>query len=169
MVSQSLHLSMPSLSMTLLIAAFAVGCASNGGHRTTDLSESAPPRGSMAADGQRPLLLNITAGFEDPHKVTMALQLAGHGLDSGRPVHLFFNVRGVAVVAEAKVPGAAFNDKPIDQLLADAVDRGAKVWVCPHCAKAMGVERDGLIEGARFATAERLFNVIDEDAAVFSY
>ncbi|MBD3337056.1 MAG: hypothetical protein GF355_16195 [Candidatus Eisenbacteria bacterium] len=63
--------------------------------------------GQSPASSETPLLLlNITSGAEeDPHTVTMALQLAGHALDDGRDVALFFNVRGARVATAAPVGG----------------------------------------------------------------
>jgi predicted peroxiredoxin len=158
------------LSLSLLIASLSVGCAANGTHEMTHQAEPAPTPAAESDTAKRPLLLNITAGYDDPHKVTMALQLAGHGLDAGRQVYLFFNVRGVMVAAEGdETPDVAFNDKPVRALLAGVVQRGAKVLVCPHCAKAMGLEADDLIDAAEFATAETLFAAVDRNAAVFTY
>lgn len=151
------------------IAVLAIGFALHRG--PVALAQDA--EAEAAAEGgasKRPLLLNVTSGFEDPHSVTMALQLAGHGLESGRAVHLFFNVRGVQVLArERKSPSVIFSDKPVAELLAKLVENGAKVWACPHCTRALGLGAEDLIEAAEFATAEGLFGIVDARAAVFTY
>ena len=116
------------------------------------------------------VLFNITSGpTDDPHAVTMALQLAGHALDDGRVVVLFFNVRGVAAATTALTDEAAFHAKPIRQLLADLIGRGAEVHVCPHCMHALGVEPGDLVAGAVVTDREKLFARIGPSTVVFSY
>lgn len=141
----------------LVLAGLAMGLAACGPQARTD---------SRAG---RPLLLNITSGVDDPHAVTMALQLAGHGLDDGREVVLFFNVRGVKIPTTGLDPLLAHRDKPIRTLLADCIKRGAIVYVCPHCMKAMDIEQDQLVDRARVATSKTLFAGLDSNAAVFTY
>ncbi len=148
------------MSRLLLCAcALTVLSACNQDHKTAAQAQAA----------RRPILLNITKGPDDAHEVTMALQLAGHALDQGRAVTLFFNVEGVSVPVRSLDAKLAFKDKPIKQLLADCMSRGAAVLVCPHCMKAKGVTETDLIEGARVASADSLLGVVDRGAAVFTY
>jgi sulfur relay (sulfurtransferase) complex TusBCD TusD component (DsrE family) len=114
--------------------------------------------------------LNITSGpTEDPHSVTMALQLAGHALDEGRVTVLFFNVRGVTVPTDGLPEDLAFHAKPIKQLLADLIGRGAEVHVCPHCMHALGVQPGDLVSGTVVTDREKLFARIGPSTVVFSY
>jgi len=116
------------------------------------------------------LLLNITSGAtEDPHAVTMALQLAGHGLEDGREVVLFFNVRGVSVPTVDLPADLAFIDKPIKELLTRLIEQGAEVHVCPHCMKALKVDDSDLIKGAVVTSREKLFSKLGSNTVVFSY
>jgi predicted peroxiredoxin len=122
-------------------------------------------------DMKRPvLLLNVTSGAaEDPHAVTMALQLAGHALDDGRKVVLFFNVRGVDVPLSDLPADLAFKDKPIKDLLSNLIEQGAEVHVCPHCMKALEVEAGELVEGAVVTDREKLFSNLGPNTVVFTY
>lgn len=116
------------------------------------------------------LVLNITSsGEEDPHAVTMALQLAGHSLDAGRATVLFFNVKGAGTPTADFPDSLAFGDRPIKELLAEALDRGAEVHVCPHCMSALGVEAADLIPGARVTDSDALFAHLGEGTVVFTY
>lgn len=115
------------------------------------------------------LILNITSsGKADPHAVTMALQLAGHGLKDGRKVVLFFNVKGVDVPTKTFSKKLAFKDKPIKMLLGKLIKDGATVLVCPHCMKAMGLSKKDLVAGAQVANRAKLFGPLDH-SAVFTY
>jgi sulfur relay (sulfurtransferase) complex TusBCD TusD component (DsrE family) len=116
------------------------------------------------------MLFNITSSpIDDPHAVTMALQLAGHALDDGRPVVLFFNVRGVTTATVTLPDDLAFHVEPIKTLLANLVDRGAEVQVCPHCMEALGVQASDLIAGAVVTDRETLFAKVTANTVVFSY
>jgi predicted peroxiredoxin len=115
------------------------------------------------------VLLNVISGREDPHPVTMALQLAGHALDDGRNVVLFFNVKGVSIPQRSLPATLAYHDQPIKSLLSDLVDRGATVLVCPACMQAEGVSADDLIDGAETASRAKVFDPLDAHAVVFTY
>ena len=151
--------------LTILAAAVlatGLGC--------TTIEQSQPNVVAEASSGPPVMFLNITSGAEDdPHSVTMALQLAGYALDDGRDVVLFFNVRGVDVPT-IDLPGdVAFEDRPIRELLIELLDRGAEAHVCPHCMEAMDIEVDDLIPGAFVADREKLFGKPGSNIVVFSY
>jgi predicted peroxiredoxin len=123
-----------------------------------------------ANSGPRIILFNITSGAEeDPHAVTMALQLAGHALDDGRSVVLFFNVRGVGVPTAALPEDLAFHEKPIKQLLANLMQRGAEAHVCPHCMAALEIGEEDLMAGAVVTNREQLFAKLGPNTNVFTY
>jgi len=136
------------------------GCPRSG-------AETAQPTG---VPGAQIVLFSITsAATEDPHAVTMALQLAGHALDDGRRVVLFFNVRGVTVPTTDLPEDLAFGAKPIKALLTALIARGAEAHVCPHCMNALGVEASDLIAGALVTNRDRLFSLLGSNTVVFSY
>lgn len=115
-------------------------------------------------------VLNITSGSEDLHSVTMALQLAGHALDDGRDVSLFFNVRGPELARADLSEKVAFHgNPPIRKMIASLQERGATVIACPHCMEVLGVTADDLLPGARVATRELLFGKLPPGAVVFTY
>ncbi len=116
------------------------------------------------------LLFNITSGKEDLHAVTMAFQLADHGLEDGRDVTLFFNVRSVEFATAGLSDTLSFADNPpLRQMLAELIAKGATVIACPHCMAAMGYGEDDLVEGATMADRARVFGPLDAGAAVFTY
>jgi len=116
------------------------------------------------------LLLNVISGKEDLHAVTMAMQLANHGLNDNRNVVLFLNVRGPELASRELSNAFAFGENPpVRKMLADLIANGAQVLVCPACAKVMGVKEDELVAGAKLATRESLFGNLDANAVVFTY
>ena len=115
------------------------------------------------------MFFNITSGPETPHPVTMALQLAGHSLDDGREVVLFFNLQGVLVPTNQLPDTLAFGDRPIKEMLTDLISRGASVHVCPHCMSALGVEATDLLAEAQVTNRELLFARLTGNTIVFTY
>ncbi len=144
--------------LMVAVAVLALGCAPGDTER------------EAAAGGPRVVIFSITSSpTDDPHAVTMALQLAGHALDDGRVVVLFFNVRGVSVPTNRLAEDLVFHAKPIKQLLTDLIGRGAEVHVCPHCMMALGIEPGDLVGGAIVTDREKLFARIGPNTVVFSY
>lgn len=119
--------------------------------------------------GPPTVLFNITSGTDDLHAVTMALQLAGHALDDKRQVVLFFNVKGVQIPVKSLDATLAFKDKPIKELLAALIRRGAEVHVCPHCLKALDIAGDQLVEGAVVTDRPGLLAHFRANTLVFTY
>jgi predicted peroxiredoxin len=129
-----------------------------------------PTAGVAAAKDSPDLVLNVTSGQEDLHAVTMALQLAGHGLNAGREVTLFLNVRAPALARKDLSDKVAFHgNPPLQKMLTDLMARGARIIVCPACATVMGVSETDLLPGVKLATREALFDRLGPDAVVFSY
>lgn len=155
---------MRSLSTPVLGWVVALGLA-------VTLAAQLPTRAANEADEPKPcLLLNLTSGKEDLHAVTMALQLAGHGLNDGRKVVLFLNVRAPEFADRELAADLRFRDNPpLKQMVADLVARGAQILVCPACAAVMDVSETELIPGAKFATRESLFGTLGPNTAVFTY
>lgn len=141
--------------LTLLIALAGLTLA---GCETTQQVDSSPT-----------IFFNITEDADDLHEQTMALQLAGHALNDGRSVVLFYNVEAVSVPTQGYDATAAFHDKPVIALLQDLIARGADVYACPHCMKAMDIEAADLLPGVKVASRQTLFAHLHPATQVFSY
>jgi predicted peroxiredoxin len=125
---------------------------------------------SAAAADKSTILLNITSGPEDLHKVTMALQLGSHTLDDGRDLAVFLNVRSPVFAAkDCSAQLVLGKNPPVKAMLATLVMRGAKVHVCPHCMEALGIAAEDLIDGAQVTDREKLFGLLSPNTHVFTY
>ena len=79
-------------------------------------------------------------------------------------------VKGVTIPSQAFPADFAYKDNsPIKEQLADLIERGVDVHVCPICMKAHGVEASDLLEGAKVTTRPDLFANIGPGTAVFTY
>jgi len=149
----------------MTLGLFAMGCCPM--HKAQNDTSMA----AMKDVGKPIVVFNITSDpMVDPHPVTMALQLAGHALDDGRHVLLFFNVKAVEVPtkgfpADLGQPPAP----PIKQLLAELIEDGAEVHECPMCMKLRGVTAADLVDGAMVTSREALFSRLGPNSVVFSY
>lgn len=115
-------------------------------------------------------VVNLTAGKEDLHKATMALQLANHAIDDGRAVTVFLNVRAPELALKSAPKEWAFGgNPPVGAMLATLGGRGATVLVCPSCLEATGHKPEELVEGTKLASRESLFGALEPGATVFSY
>lgn len=119
--------------------------------------------------GKPTVLFSVISGTDKPHNVTMALQLANHALAAKRRVVLFFSVGGVQIPLQGLDDKLAFEAKPIKQLLADVMAKGAEVQVCPHCLKALKIDAKQLVKGAKVTTRELLFGALGPNTQVFTF
>ena len=116
------------------------------------------------------LVINLTSGKEDPHAVTMALELAGHALDDHRKVIVFLNVRAPELAGKHLPATCGLPGKPlIPEMISKLLKRGAVFLCCPSCMKVLGVQEADLVPGVKLASREGLFGGLGEGAVVFSY
>ena len=148
------------LPLVVILAGHVGGCTS---------SQASDDASAQASDPATTILSITSSGEEDPHAVTMALQLAGHSLDAGRMTVLFFNVRGVTTPTMAFPDSLSFGDRPMKELLSSLMERGAEVHVCPHCMAALDVVEGDLMPGAQVTNREVLFGHMGSHTVVFTY
>ncbi|WP_437283378.1 DsrE family protein [Sorangium sp. So ce375] len=131
----------------------------------------APKQPATAEDVlQRTLLFNVTSGQEDVHAATMALMAASNSLDAGWSTILYFDVHA-PVLASRNLSNndALASERPAKELLAAAMSKGAKVFVCPHCMQVAGVEAEVLVEGANPAALQAVLDQLRGDVIFLSY
>ena len=89
-----------------------------------------------APDTQKPtLVINLTSGSEDLHALVMGLHFAEHGLADGREVVIFFNVKAPPLARKSLDDSVRFEGMPpVREMVADLLNQGAKMVVCPMCA-----------------------------------
>jgi len=131
---------------------------------------SRAPRARAESRPAPTVVINLTSGKEDLHKVTMAYQLANHALDAGREVVLFLNVRGPELGSKQLSSKLAFHQNPpIRKMLTDLVARGATVLACPTCMEVLSLNDTDLLDGIVVADREKLFGNLGLGSVVFSY
>ncbi len=116
------------------------------------------------------LLINLTTAQDNPDKTVVAFVVANAGLAAGQEVTIFLSVEGVRLVVPDYVdditsPGF----KPLPELLADFTNNGGKLWICPPCFNARGLDKDNLIPGTSFAGGAAVVELLGQGAASLSY
>jgi intracellular sulfur oxidation DsrE/DsrF family protein len=85
-------------------------------------------------------------------------------------VTIFLNVRAPELAVGALGDEVKFRDNPpLRVMLAELMERGVTVIVCPHCMEAMDITLEQFAKGISTATGESLFGALKPNTAVFSY
>jgi predicted peroxiredoxin len=151
---------MAAIGVIAAVAIFVVACGSdddNGGSAT-------------ATPQARELVVNLTAGTDDPHRASLALTMADAALKEGHKVAVFLNVDGVELaVRDLSEDVQYWEFPPVREMLADVIEGGATVLVCPICVNEAGIPSNQLLDGVVLATPVELFPYFDRGAVVISY
>lgn len=116
------------------------------------------------------LLINLTHAKDDPDRTTVAFVVANAGVAAGQEVTVFLNIEAVRLA----IPGYADDItapgfKPLQELLATYLSNGGRLWICPPCFDARGLDRGNLVEGAVFAGGAAVVEFLAQGAASLSY
>lgn len=116
------------------------------------------------------LLINLTTAKNDPDKTTVAFVVANAGIAAQQEVVIFLNVEAVRLA----IPGYADaitseGFKPLKELLAAFTENGGKLWVCPPCFNARGLDKEQIMSGAIFAGGAAVVEFLGQGAASLSY
>ena len=102
--------------------------------------------GASWAAGE-PLFINVTSA-PDLHRTEMALAFASNVLKKQHPVTVFLNDMAVKTATKAAAGSAT------GKLLAEVLQAGGTVIVCPMCMKHYGVAEADLIAGAKLGNPD---------------
>ena len=116
------------------------------------------------------LLINLTSAKNDADKTTVAFVVANAGVAAGQEVVIFLNVEAVRLA----MPGyaddiTAQGFKPLKELLGSFTENGGKLWICPPCFNARGLDKDHVVAGAIFAGGAAVVEFLGQGAASLSY
>jgi predicted peroxiredoxin len=127
----------------ICITAAVVGAASAAA------GDAATPR-----DG---VLIHISHGKDDPHRLLMALNMASLMADD-HDVLVYFDIKAVEVVLRdaADVSCAQFTSSGAQ--LAEIKRKGVTLLACPGCLKAAGKSAADLAPGVELANKDRFFS-----------
>jgi len=106
-----------------------------------------------AKDG---LFLHISSGYDNPHKVLMALKMAKM-MAMDHDVLLYLDIEAVKLVLKDS-KDMTFEDFPaLKALLKDLVDAKVTIMACPTCLKIAGKGESDLIPGVIIAQKDKFY------------
>ena len=109
-------------------------------------------------------LVNCAYGSDNPEKATIAMILAFASSQENETA-IFATAGAADLFLEDTVPDfQAEGYQPIAPLIDGFIENGGKVWLCPACAKAKGIEADQLIEGVEIAGAPKTMSYLASGA-----
>ena len=94
------------------------------------------------------ILINLTAGQDDPHRATLALMMADIAAKDDREVTVFLNIDGVEL-ATKDLPDTVQHQQfpPVRELMAQLISDGATVLACGVCLNAAGIPSGSIGRG----------------------
>jgi predicted peroxiredoxin len=103
------------------------------------------------------IFLHISSGYENPHKVLMALKMAMM-MSADKDVLLYLDIEAVKLVLKDS-KDMKFADFPtLKELLQHLADAKVTIMACPTCLKIAGKSEGDLIPGVIVAQKEKFFN-----------
>jgi predicted peroxiredoxin len=116
------------------------------------------------------LLINLTTAKENPDKTTVAFVVANAGVAAGQEVVIYLSVEGARLAVSGYADDITSEGfKPLKELLTSFIENGGKIWVCPPCYNARGLDQGKLIPGATFAGGSPLVEFLAQGTASLSY
>jgi predicted peroxiredoxin len=115
---------------------------------------------AIAEDTARPrdgVLVHVSHGKDDPHRLLMALSMANMMADD-HDVLVYFDIKAVEVVLKDAPDVSYAHFKPSGAQLADLKQKGVPLLACPGCLKAAGKSAADLAPGILVADKARFFS-----------
>ena len=130
----------------------AAGCAS----MVAPPAYAQTPQVSQKQD----VVVHLGSFTNDLHSAFMAFSLATNLQKHGASVTVFLDREGVRLADVRERGDLTWGDSGgTSAAMAEFVQAGGKVVVCPHCASLAGIEADNIRPGARLATHEEVATI----------
>jgi predicted peroxiredoxin len=112
---------------------------------------------SRAAEAKNGVLIHISHGQEDSHRVLMALNMASL-MSEENDVLVYFDIKAVEVVLKDSKDMTNAHFASSKQQLAALPGKGVTLMACPSCLKAAGKTPNDLAASVQIADKSRFFS-----------
>ena len=103
------------------------------------------------------IFLHISSGYDNPHKVLMALKMAAM-MSMDQDVLVYIDIKGVEMLVKTS-KDMKFKDFPtLFELLDQLAAKKVTVMACPTCLKVAGYQPEDLRPGIIVAQKDKFFN-----------
>lgn len=141
-----------AISAALVLCPLTAGC-------TTVTAPAAYAQSPQATEKQE-LVVHLGSFTNDLHSAFMALSLATNLQKHGANVTVFLDREGVRLADVRERGDLTWGDSGgTSAAMAEFVQAGGKVLLCPHCASLAGMEAAHVRPGARLATHEEVAGI----------
>jgi len=103
------------------------------------------------------VLIHISHGTDDPHRVLMALSIADR-MSADKDVIIYIGITGIDVVLKDSPDLTLEPFKSSKTLIQNLLDKGITIMACSTCLKAAGKSPEDLAEGISVADKDKFFN-----------
>ena len=115
------------------------------------------PTNSDTPSAKDGVVIHLTHGADDPHRVAMALQMANM-MSESRDVLVYCDISGIEVCLK-DAPEIQHSHFPSSgEQISKLLDAGVTIMACPGCLKAAGKTEADLAEGIQVADKDKFFS-----------
>jgi predicted peroxiredoxin len=111
----------------------------------------------QAAEARDGVLIHISHGAEDPHRLLMALNMANM-MSMDHPVLVYFDIKAVEVVLKDSKDIQFAHFPSLKTQLSELSKRGVTMMACPGCLKVAGKTAADLAPGVQVADKAKFFS-----------
>ena len=118
----------------------------------------------------REIVIVNSRGLDD-ERSSVAWSVANTAAASDMAVTVFLVAAGADWARKGAADVARPNplDPPVSEMIANVLESGGQILVCPPCAKVRGYTEETLIDGATLAGAPAMLAVVNRGAATVSF
>jgi predicted peroxiredoxin len=132
----------------VLFAGIVLVSCSKAPQQTEELSAEA------ITDG---VLIHITEGYEDPHRVLMPLKMAVLMSDD-KDVLVYMDIEAVKFLVTGADDIEHEEFESAHTYIKQLSERNVGLYACPSCLKVAGLNPDDLMDGVQVAQKDKFFN-----------
>jgi len=142
------------LTAWMILSSCQQSMESGGSHDHTLAKNDTAGACCSVKDG---LFLHVSSGYENPHKVLMALKMAKM-MSEDKDVALYLDISAVELVLKSSKDMTYSDFPPLKELLKHLIDRKVTIMACPTCLKVAGYQPEDLMDGVIVAQKDKFFN-----------
>jgi predicted peroxiredoxin len=103
------------------------------------------------------VFIHLSRGYEDPHRVLMALWLA-QKMSVDKDVLVFMDIKAAELALKGSNDINYGHFPSLHASLKKLIEKGVPVMVCPGCLKVAGKKPSDLMKGVQLADKDRFFS-----------
>lgn len=149
--------------LLIIAAAICIFASCQAPDQTPVLKET--EAASATKDG---ILIHITEGYDDPHRVLMPLKMANM-MASNKDVILYLDIDAVKLVLNDSEDLEYEGFDPLKKQLQSLIEKNIAIYACPTCLEVAGYSPEDLMEGVQQADKEKFFNFTEGNIVSLSY